>query len=181
LNNDVIWHYMRRYRNFEKRQAFREAVAVANTHNPVLAVGSSAETDWEEINKMRLISARRNRKLFGVFAISLLVCAAACCLTLAANAQTNSTAAKIEVKLSEYKIDMPDTVPAGSTTFEVTNTGKEVHNFEIEGNGIEKRVGKLKPGESKTLLVELKAGKYEVYCPVPGHKSHGMSLDLTVR
>jgi hypothetical protein len=108
LNNDVIWHYMRRYRNFEKRQAFREAVAVANTHNPVLAVGSSAETDWEEINKMRLISARRNRKLFGVFAISLLVCAAACCLTLAANAQTNSTAAKIEVKLSEYKIDMPD-------------------------------------------------------------------------
>ena len=29
--NDVIWPYMRRYRNFEKRQAFREAVAVANT------------------------------------------------------------------------------------------------------------------------------------------------------
>jgi uncharacterized cupredoxin-like copper-binding protein len=69
----------------------------------------------------------------------------------------------------------------GSTTFKVTNTGKELHNFEIEGNGIEKRVGKLNPGETKTLLVELKPGKYEVYCPVPGHKSHGMSLDLTVR
>jgi uncharacterized cupredoxin-like copper-binding protein len=172
---------MRRYRNFEKRQAFREAVAVANTHNPVSADRSPAETGWEEINKMRLISVCRNRKLFGVFAISLLVCAAACGLTPAANAQTISTAAKIEVKLSEYKIDMPKTVPAGSTTFEVTNTGKEVHNFEIEGNGIEKRVGQLNPGESKTLLVELKAGKYEVYCPVPGHKSHGMSLDLTVR
>ena len=49
--NDVIWPYMRRYRNFEKRQAFREAVAVANTHNPVLADGSPAETGWEEINK----------------------------------------------------------------------------------------------------------------------------------
>jgi len=56
-----------------------------------------------------------------------------------------------------------------------------MHNFEIEGNGIEKRVGKLNPGETKTLLVELKPGTYEVYCPVPGHKSHGMSLDLTVR
>jgi uncharacterized cupredoxin-like copper-binding protein len=42
-------------------------------------------------------------------------------------------------------------------------------------------VGKLNPGETKTLLVELKPGTYEVYCPVPGHKPHGMSLDLTVR
>jgi len=76
---------------------------------------------------------------------------------------------------------MERTVPAGVTTFKVSNTGKEMHNFEIEGNGIEKRVGKLNPGETKTLLVELKPGTYEVYCPVPGHKSHGMSLDLTVR
>jgi uncharacterized cupredoxin-like copper-binding protein len=130
---------------------------------------------------MQVISVYENRKLFGAFAIGMLVCAAGCSLTPAANAQTTSAAAAIEVKLSEYKIDMPATVPAGSTTFKVTNTGKESHNFEIEGNGIEKRVGQLNPGESKTLLVELKAGKYEVYCPVPGHKSHGMSLDLTVR
>ena len=130
---------------------------------------------------MQVTSVYENRKLFGALAIGVLVCAAAGSLTPAAKAQTSSAAAAIEVKLSEYKIDMPATVPAGSTTFEVTNTGKEVHNFEIEGNGIEKRVGALKPGETKTLLVELKPGKYEVYCPVPGHKSHGMSLDLTVR
>ena len=130
---------------------------------------------------MQVISVYENRKLFGAFAIGMLVCAAGCSLTPAANAQTTTSAAAIEVKLSEYKIDMPATVPAGSTTFEVTNTGKELHNFEIEGNGIEKRVGELNPGETKALLVELKPGKYEVYCPVPGHKSHGMSLDLTVR
>jgi uncharacterized cupredoxin-like copper-binding protein len=130
---------------------------------------------------MQLMSVYENRKLFGAFAIRMLVCAAGCSLIPAVNAQTSSTAAKIEVKLSEYKIDMPKTVPAGSTTFEVTNTGKDLHNFEIEGNGIEKRVGELNPGETKALLVELKPGKYEVYCPVPGHKSHGMSLDLTVR
>ena len=130
---------------------------------------------------MHMMSIYENRKLFGAFAIGVLVCAAGGSLTPAAKAQTSSTAAAIEVKLSEYKIDMPKTVPAGSTTFEVTNTGKEPHNFEIEGNGIEKRVGALKPGETKTLLVELKPGTYEVYCPVPGHKSHGMSLDLTVR
>jgi uncharacterized cupredoxin-like copper-binding protein len=128
-----------------------------------------------------VMSVYENRKLFGAFAIGMLICAAGCSLTPAANAQTSSTAATIEVKLSEYKIEMPETVPAGSTTFKVTNTGKEMHNFEIEGNGIEKRVGKLNPGETKTLLVELKLGTYEVYCPVPGHKSDGMSLDLTVR
>jgi uncharacterized cupredoxin-like copper-binding protein len=144
------------------------------TCNPVLAAGSPAETGWQEINKMQVMSVDENRKLFGIFAIGMLVCAAGC-------AQTSASAATIEVKLSEYKIDMPKTVPAGSTTFKVTNTGKELHNFEIEGNGIEKRVGELNPGETKTLLVELKHGKYEVYCPVPGHKSHGMSLDLTVR
>jgi uncharacterized cupredoxin-like copper-binding protein len=130
---------------------------------------------------MQVMSDCVNRKLFGAFAIGMLVCAAGCSLTPAANAQTSSTAATTEVKLSEYKIDMPKTVPAGSATFKVTNTGKVMHNFEIEGNGIEKRVGRLNPGETKTLLVELKPGKYEVYCPVPGHKSHGMSLDLTVR
>ena len=112
---------------------------------------------------MQVMSVDENRKLFGIFAIGMLVCVAGC-------AQTSATAATIE----EYKIDMPKTVPAGSTTFKVTNSGKELHNFEIEGNGIEKRVGKLNPGETKTLLVELKPGKYEVYCPVPGHKSHGM-------
>jgi uncharacterized cupredoxin-like copper-binding protein len=132
-------------------------------------------------NKVQVTSVYENRKLFGALAIGMLVCAASSSLTPVANAQNGSTTATIEVKLSEYKIEMPKTVPAGGTTFKVSNTGKEMHNFEIEGNGIEKRVGKLNPGETKTLLVELKPGTYEVYCPVPGHKSHGMSLDLTVR
>ena len=130
---------------------------------------------------MQVTSVYEKRKLFGALAIGMLVCAASSSLTSVGNAQTGSTTATIEVKLSEYKIEMPKTVPAGGTTFKVSNTGKEMHNFEIEGNGIEKRVGKLNPGETKTLLVELKPGTYEVYCPVPGHKSHGMSLDLTVR
>ena len=107
---------------------------------------------------MRVTSVYENRKLFGALAIGMLTCAASSSLTPVANAQTGPTTATIEVKLSEYKIEMPKTVPAGSTTFKVTNTGKEMHNFEIEGNGIEKRVGKLNPGETKTLLVELKPG-----------------------
>jgi uncharacterized cupredoxin-like copper-binding protein len=88
---------------------------------------------------------------------------------------------KVEVKLTEFKIEMPTTVAAGPTTFSVTNTGGDVHSFEIEGNGIEKALAtQLQAGQTKTLRVELKPGTYEVYCPVDGHKMLGMSRKLTV-
>jgi uncharacterized cupredoxin-like copper-binding protein len=94
----------------------------------------------------------------------------------------DSAKGSVEVKLSEYKIEMSASVGAGTTTFNVTNTGKETHGFEIEGNGIEKALKpRLKKGESGSLQVDLKPGTYKVYCPVLGHKRHGMSLDLTVK
>jgi len=88
----------------------------------------------------------------------------------------------VEVKLTEYKIEMPASVSAGATTFTVTNTGRGTHGFEIEGNGIEKALKpRLKMGESGSLQVDLKPGTYKVYCPVLGHKMRGMTLDLTVK
>jgi uncharacterized cupredoxin-like copper-binding protein len=100
------------------------------------------------------------------------------------SAATVPDAAKgsVEVKLTEYKIEMPASVGAGATTFNVTNTGKETHGFEIEGNGIEQALKpRLKKGESGSLQIDLKPGTYKVYCPVLGHKRRGMSLDLTVK
>ena len=104
-----------------------------------------------------------------------------------ANAETAATApnsanGSVEVKLTEFKIEMPTLIGAGATTFNVTNTGNETHGFEIEGNGIEKALKpRLKKGESGSLQMDLKPGIYKVYCPVIGHKWHGMSLDLTVK
>jgi len=89
---------------------------------------------------------------------------------------------EVEVKVKEYTIEMTTSVGAGPTTFKVTNTGKETHGFEIEGNGIEKEIKPmLKQGKSGSLRVDLKPGTYKVYCPVKGHKMLGMSLDLTVK
>ena len=99
-----------------------------------------------------------------------------------AAAVPDSAKGSVEVKLTEYKIEMPASVSAGATTFTVTNTGKETHGFEIEGNGIEKAIKpRLKKGESGSLQMDLKPGNYKVYCPVLGHKGRGMSLDLTVK
>ncbi len=88
----------------------------------------------------------------------------------------------MEVKVKEYTIEMITSVNPGPTTFKVTNTGKETHGFEIEGNGIEKEIKPmLKQGKSGSLRVDLKPGTYKVYCPVKGHKMLGMSLELTVK
>jgi uncharacterized cupredoxin-like copper-binding protein len=89
----------------------------------------------------------------------------------------------VDVSLSEWTIDMPTSIPAGPTTFNITNNGTVAHNFEIEGNGVEESLAtNLAPGESGTLELVLEAGTYEVYCPVGegSHRQQGMELELTV-
>jgi len=85
------------------------------------------------------------------------------------------------VSVVEFAIDMPTELPAGSTTFEITNDGTIEHSFEIEGQGIEEELEPhLQPGASDTLTVDLEPGSYEVYCPVDNHKGEGMLVELTV-
>lgn len=95
--------------------------------------------------------------------------------------EPDPAAAPVEVTLTDYKIEMPSSLPAGPVSFEVTNRGKRDHNFEVEGQGIEKEFEQnLKPGETGTMEVDLIPGTYRVYCPVKGHAERGMSLQLTV-
>lgn len=87
----------------------------------------------------------------------------------------------IEVQLSEYSIEMPNPITAGETIFRVTNVGEIPHNFEVEGNGIEKEFEtSLEPGETETMVLELEPGTYEVYCPIGDHAEQGMSMELSV-
>ncbi len=93
-------------------------------------------------------------------------------------AQSNTVA----VGLVEYEINMPTAIPAGPTTFEVTNNGTIEHNFEVEGQGIEREFeSNLQPGESQTMTFDdLPVGSYTVYCPVDNHRQLGMELQLSV-
>lgn len=89
---------------------------------------------------------------------------------------------QIVVTETDFKITMPKTLRAGTVTFEVENKGKVVHNLEIEGNGIDKKLSSnLDPGQKGTLTVNLKPGKYHVWCPVDGHADLGMNLHITVK
>jgi uncharacterized cupredoxin-like copper-binding protein len=90
-------------------------------------------------------------------------------------------AAAVQVSLVEYSIEMPTSLPAGPTTFEITNNGTEEHGFEIEGEGVDAALEpRLQPGEMGTLEVDLQPGTYEIYCPVDGHADQGMRIELTV-
>lgn len=88
--------------------------------------------------------------------------------------------AAIEVRLHGRTIEMPSSLPPGETTFLVTNTGEHEHGFEVEGNGLERAIESLPPGETAELTVDLQPGTYTVYCPVGNHREEGMVTTLRV-
>ncbi|WP_069765258.1 cupredoxin domain-containing protein [Streptomyces sp. LUP47B] len=88
---------------------------------------------------------------------------------------------QVDVKLVDYKMELSQkTLKAGNYTFAVKNDGQHDHAMEIDGSGTEHKTRTLAPGESANLTVSLKDGKYQVYCPVDGHKDLGMKTEVTV-
>jgi plastocyanin len=90
----------------------------------------------------------------------------------------------LKAELSEWKISLNNArVSSGPVTIEVHNSGAATHSFEIEGNGIEQRTRAVAHDSTVTLSVDLKPGKYEIYCPLGSgmHKRMGMTADLTVQ
>ena len=90
----------------------------------------------------------------------------------------------IQISEKEYSLK-PATISVSKTgtyEFMVTNNGEIAHALEIEGNGIEEKIGDIQPGSGATLRVTLtKDGSYELYCPIDGHRSQGMKSTVTVR
>lgn len=83
---------------------------------------------------------------------------------------------------TEFKISLsPMSFKAGKYTFVAENKGDDTHALTVDGNGLnDVSTGDIAPGASKSLTVTLKAGKYDVYCPVADHKMEGMDVPITV-
>jgi uncharacterized cupredoxin-like copper-binding protein len=88
----------------------------------------------------------------------------------------------LDLSATEYAFDPSDVSvdAAGKVTFRISNDGQQTHALEVEGNGIEEETEDIAPGESGTLTVDLKAGEYEFYCPIDGHRDQGMEGELIV-
>jgi uncharacterized cupredoxin-like copper-binding protein len=98
-----------------------------------------------------------------------------------AEPESGKTAATVEVRLSEYAVEMPHTLPAGPTTFLIHNEGKKTHSFKIEGPGIDEILTKpVPPQATDKLQVTLQPGEYKIYCPIGSHEAKGMTTKLAV-
>ena len=94
-------------------------------------------------------------------------------------APAKPAATKVPVSETEFKITLASTnFKAGEITFEVKNDGKIPHDLAIKGTSDKTKL--IPAGGTAELKVTLKAGKYELYCTVPGHEAAGMKLNITV-
>ena len=78
----------------------------------------------------------------------------------------DSDARRVDVTMTDDRIDMPAQLKPGKTAFVVKNAGKTTQNFEVEGRGVHRKfVAAPNPGQTKVLHVYLKRGTYSVYSP----------------
>ena len=102
------------------------------------------------------------------------------------------------VTLSEFNVaPKPADVASGPVTFNVSNAGKVEHEFvvvktskpasdllkngEADETGNVGEIGSVKPGQTKALKLELRAGHDALLCNLPGHYAAGQYADLTVK
>jgi plastocyanin len=98
-----------------------------------------------------------------------------------AAATLNLKSKKQGVKFTTKKL----TAKAGKVTIKlkIPKGSQFPHSIAIKGNGVTKK-GKpafAQGGKTATVSVGLRKGKYEFYCPVPGHEASGMKGTLTVK
>jgi plastocyanin len=121
------------------------------------------------------------RRLLVLLPLSLLL--AACGGSSSTSVGGGQVQQTIQISEQEYSLN-PATVTVSKTgtyEFMVTNNGKIAHALEIEGNGVEEKIGEIQPGAGATLRVTLtKDGSYDLYCPIDGHRSQGMKSTVTV-
>jgi hypothetical protein len=132
------------------------------------------------VSKFSIGTISRSTRTLSLLCFSL---ALQCVVPLRANADEKPKPYTVHVSLSEWKVSLtPKAVPPGQVVFEVTNSGKVPHALEIEGRGVEKSTSRLLPGASARLMLDLRAGTYEAYCPVGkgSHKMLGMMNHLSV-
>jgi len=117
-------------------------------------------------------------------------------------------AAPITVTATDFKLDLPDTLPAGAVTLQLVNHGKEVHQAQVVrldgGKSLADFQAAMKhegppppwvrfvggpngiaPGQEATSTVALTPGNYVVICFIPStdgvpHAMKGMLRPLTV-
>jgi plastocyanin len=89
----------------------------------------------------------------------------------------------VEGTETEYALEPPSTKLERIAFYgiEVKNDGDEPHALRIVGPGLERTVGTIEPGDSKTIAAFLKKrGTYRLTCPLDDHAAKGMRATIVV-
>ena len=73
------------------------------------------------------------------------------------------------------------TAPAGPLEIDSKNESSVPHDIAVEGNGVNEKGETVQGGGISKVNATFKAGKYEFYCTVSGHREGGMEGTLTVK
>jgi hypothetical protein len=94
----------------------------------------------------------------------------------------DTDARRVDVTMTDDRIDMPAQLKPGKTAFVVKNAGKTTQNFEVEGRSVDRKfVAAPNPGETKVLHVILKRGTYTAYSPGKDENKRIAAVTLRVR
>ncbi len=89
--------------------------------------------------------------------------------------KVTTTETQFHIALSQKKFT------PGTYTFVAKNMGTVTHALMITGPGIKSAMtSDIAPGKSANLTVTFKDGRYDIFCPIPGHKMLGMNVNVTV-
>jgi uncharacterized cupredoxin-like copper-binding protein len=122
-----------------------------------------------------------------VVAISGALALAAGGVTMAsAHPAAHSVAAKHKIALhvveSDYHIALSShSGKAGTYAITDVNKSPRRHGLVVDGPGHhDTLLGYVKAHKTAHFTVKLSKGKYDIYCPVPGHKMAGMNTHLKI-
>jgi uncharacterized cupredoxin-like copper-binding protein len=148
---------------------------------------------------------RARRRWAWALALVLAAVALAVPLTLALRREPTSRGTPVDVLLEDFKVRQdPAVVPAGTVSFRIRNQGPTTHevivvrtdrapdklplqrdgltvNEDAPGIDLLDEVEGLDIDDRQTLVLDLAAGNYVLYCNLEGHYLGGMHEALTVR
>jgi len=102
--------------------------------------------------------------------------------TVADAVTPDSDARRVDVTVTEDRVDMPTQLKPGKTAFIVKNAGKTARNFEVRGPNVDRKfVAAPNPGETKVLHVNLKRGTYTAYSPERDQNKRTAEVTVRVR
>ncbi|MGH2841552.1 MAG: plastocyanin/azurin family copper-binding protein [Solirubrobacteraceae bacterium] len=73
------------------------------------------------------------------------------------------------------------TAPTGQLTIESKNDASIPHDIALEGGGVNAKGKTVQGGGISSISVSVKAGKYQFFCTITGHRAAGMEGTLTVK